>query len=99
MKVIATSIAAFALLPIPLNQVGLADMARMIAVPLLLYGVVDTSDGLPGPTSKVDRLAEFVCIGPAAKAGAIGGLVPGTVFIFIGLVAFSSAEPGQHLSN
>ena len=99
LKVFATLIATIGLLFIVLERLDLADMVRVIAVSLLLYGKVDTADGLLGLTSKVDRLAKAVWIGPAAKPGAVGKLVLGLVTIFIGLIGLFSAVSVESLSN
>ena len=99
LKVFATLIAAFGLLFILLDRLDLADTVRIIAVPLLLYGMVDMADGLLGLSSKVDRLANAVRIGPAAKPGAVGKLVLGLVTTVIGLIGLFSAVSVQPISG
>ena len=99
LKVFATLIATIGLLFIVLGRLDLADTVRVIAVPLLLYGMVDTADGLLGLISKVDRLAKSVRTGPAAKPGAVGKLVLGLATTFIGLVGLFSAVSDKSLSG
>ena len=99
LKVFATLIAAFGLLFILLDRLDLADTVRIIAVPLLLYGIVDTADGLLGLSSKVDRLTNVVRIGPAARPGAVGKLVLGLVTTVIGLIGLFSAVSVQPISG
>ena len=61
--------------------------------------MVDTADGLLGLSSKVDRLANAVRIGPAAKPGAVGKLVLGLVTTVIGLIGLFSAVSAQPISG